>query len=63
MRDTVEDMVRVCETCAKGRFHSRDVTHSWPKDELPWSRVHMDWAYKKDIGNILVVADSHSGWL
>ena len=37
-------------------------THSWPKEQEPWSRVHMDHAYVKGVGLILILVDSFSGW-
>ena len=63
MRNTVENFVKSCDVCAKARFQSKDNTHTWSKEEKPWSRVHIDWAYQKNVGNILVVADAYSGWL
>ena len=28
-----------------------------------WERLHMDWCYVKDQGNILVIVDAVSGWI
>ena len=47
----------------KGRFKAADNTHTWPKENTPLTRVHIDWAYWRGQGNILVVVDSMSGWL
>ena len=63
MRHTVESMVRGCLTCCKERFQSRDTTHKWSKETIPWSRVHIDWAYTKEAGEILIIADAMTGWL
>ena len=63
MRITVESMVRGCEECSKARFSPTNTTHKWPKEEEVCSRIHLDWAYQKKAGNILVLVDSSSGWL
>lgn len=63
MRRTVEQYVHGCETCNAARFRGTATTHRWPTSAKPWSRLHMDWAYHKLGGNILVLVDSTSGWL
>ena len=63
MRFTIESFVKACDECQRYRFRSPDTTHTWSKEEAPWSRVHIDWAYVRHHGNILVIADSYSGWL
>jgi transposase InsO family protein len=63
MRSYVERRVRACGACRNARFRSEDTTHSWPKDEKPWTRLHMDWAQSRCAGNILVMVDTFSGWL
>ena len=63
MRSHIEEMVKSCQQCRTVRFKGEDTTHTWPKDSTPWSRIHIDWAYHRTIGNILVVVDSNSGWL
>ena len=35
---------------------------TWPEAEV-WERLHMDWGYVKDQGNILVIVDAGSGWI
>ena len=52
-----------CESCCRAKFRAPSTTHHWPKESTPWSRVHIDWAFHRTAGNILVVADSSSGWL
>ena len=52
-----------CESCCRAKFRTPDTTHHWPKESTPWSRAHIDWAFHRTAGNILVVADSSSGWL
>jgi len=63
MKTIVESQIRGCSTCAKARFQSTPSAHTWPKESSPWSRVHIDWAYSRTQGNILVIVDSYSGWL
>ena len=63
MHHTIEQMVKSCRVCSSARFRSEDTTHTWPADTVPWTRIHIDWAYHQRIGNILVIADSFSGWL
>jgi len=63
MRECIESMTRNCEVCRQHRFQAHDSTHRWPKDEQPWSRLHMDWAHTSQTGNVLILADANSGWL
>lgn len=63
MRRTVEQYVHGCASCNCTRFRGTATTHRWPSSDKPWSRLHMDWAYHKLGGNILVLVDSTSGWL
>ena len=34
---------------------------AWPEAAV-WERIHMDWGYVKDHGNIFVINDAGSGW-
>ena len=63
MKIYIERRVRACERCRNARFRSRNTTHTWPKDDKPWTRLHMDWAQARGVGNILVIVDAFSGWL
>lgn len=64
MRSHVEAFVKDCERCRAARCSAIDTTHSWPKCEKLWSRLHIDWVqHSKVPGCILIVADSTSGWL
>ena len=38
------------------------VVHTWPTEDTPWSRVHMDHAYVKDVGLMLILVDSFTAW-
>ena len=62
MRSHVETYINSCDTCCCARFRAPDITHRW-KDADPWSRIHTNWAFRRAAGNILVIADSSSGWL
>ena len=35
---------------------------TWPEADV-WERLHMDWGYVKDQGNILVIVVAGSGWI
>ena len=35
---------------------------AWPEADV-WERLHMDWGYFKDQGNILLTVDAGSGWI
>ena len=35
---------------------------TWPKADV-WERLHMDWGYIKDQGNIIENVDEGSGWI
>ena len=63
MRQHVEAWVSNCDICRRSRFKGADTTHKWPSDSNPWTRIHIDWAQHPRAGNILVIADSTTGWL
>lgn len=62
MKRDVNDWIRKCSTCAKTRPLTRKFPGSWEKTD-PFSRVHGDWCYVKDVGNILLLVDSSTGWI
>ena len=55
-------MTKQCETCNKIRPVLTKSCDTWPKAE-PFERMHMDWAFVKDAGNVLVIVDSATGWI
>ena len=63
MSKIIRNYIVSCGTCNAARFPKCDTTHQWPNESTPWTRLHIDWAFTQHTGNILVVADSHSGWL
>lgn len=43
-------------------INSVNVDEKWP-DARPWERLHMDWAYVKGEGNVLIIVDAGTGWI
>ena len=39
----------------------RNFTHQWPKEDEPWSHVHMDHGHIQGQGLILILIDAFSG--
>ena len=59
----VEGYIRNCSACArKSKSNTERITHKWQEEETPFSRVHLDWAYVKNVGEILILVDAMSGW-
>lgn len=58
----VERMTRLCNICNKIRPNIMKTCNKWPNAE-PFERMHMDWAYIKDAGNVLIVVDAGTGWI
>ena len=61
MRKDIQHHIEACE-CQERKPPNQKSTHEWPKEILPWSRVHMDHAYIRDVGLVLIVVDAMSGW-
>ena len=59
--EDVETFVARCGKCS-GMKGKPSVMHTWPKENAPWHRVHMDHAYIKEVGLILILVDAYSGW-
>ena len=52
----VEGYIRNCSACArKSKSNTERITHKWQEEETPFSRVHLDWAYVKNVGEILIL--------
>ena len=62
MNRDIQIMIDKYPTCQKIRPNLGKVVDTWPKAE-PFDRVHMDWAYVKGVGNILIIVDAGSGWI
>ena len=55
-------IVSKCKNCQMNRPSLAKTVFTWPEADV-WERLHMDWGYVKDQGNILVIVDSGSGWI
>ncbi|MEL7079444.1 MAG: RNase H-like domain-containing protein [Cyanobacteria bacterium J06582_2] len=62
MDNDIEQFVKNCPECNQHRPRLNDSTDKW-NECAPWERLHMDWLYDAEYGNILVIADAGSGWL
>ena len=58
----VEKFISACSESAKIRPRTEKSIDTWP-DAQPWERLHMDWAYIQEVGNILIIVDAGSGWI
>ena len=63
MAQTVRNHILGCRKCIAARFPKEETTHRWPAETMPWTRLHIDWAHCRHAGDILIIADSYSGWL
>ena len=62
MDNDIEKFVKICNVCSKHRPTLKDSTDKW-KEYGPWERLHTDWLYEQENGNVPVIADAGSGWL
>ena len=62
MDNDIEQFVKNCPECSKNRPRLIDSTDKW-EECAPWERLHMDWLYEAEHGNILIIADAGSSWL
>ena len=58
----VYSFVSDCDTCKRIRFRGIESAYTWPEAE-PWERLHIDWAYIKGIGNVLIIVDAATTWI
>ena len=54
--------VSKCKECQENRPGLGKTVSTWPQAEV-WERLHMDWGYVKDQGNILVIVDAGLSWI
>ena len=59
LRIMFEDVV--CANKPKAGVQSQ--THKWDREVQPFERIHLDWAYIKGIGELLIIIDAYSAWL
>ncbi|PAA77815.1 hypothetical protein BOX15_Mlig019617g10 [Macrostomum lignano] len=60
--EDVENFVKQCQRCAEIRPMPARTCHTWPAEDGPWRRVHMDHAHVPGFGLLLIVVDAFSGW-
>ena len=60
-KDVEEHIIR-CLKCTKIKTFKQTKIHTWPKEGVPWTRVHMDHAHFWDIGLSFIFVDSFLGW-
>ena len=58
----VREWVRNCSTCSKLRPSSSKHLKPWPVNNI-FERIHADWCHIPEVGDILIVVDSASGWI
>ena len=51
-----------CRECQENRPCLGKTASTWPEAEV-WERLHVDWGYVKDQGNILMIVDAGSSWI
>ena len=54
--------VSKCKECQGNRPSLGKTVSTWPEADI-WERLHMDWGYVKNQGNILVIVDAGSVWI
>ena len=60
--EDVQHFVSKCKNCQFNRPSLGKTVSTWQEADV-WERLHMDWGYLKDQGNILVIGDADSGWI
>ena len=58
----LQRFIEKCQQCQMLRPRVQKQIDTWPHADI-WERIHMDWAYVKDHGNILIIVDAGSGWI
>ena len=58
----IENMIRSCTGCALAAKSPPIKFSPWPKTDLPWTRIHVDFAGPLDGCYYLIVVDSYSKW-
>ena len=62
LRRDVRLWVNNCPKCSTLRPSFKKNLGTWPSCK-PFERVHADWCYIPDVGNVLVIVDAASGWI
>ena len=50
------------KNCEMNRPNLGKTVYTWPQADI-WEKLHMDWVYVKDQGNILVSVEAGFGWI
>jgi hypothetical protein len=58
----VERKIKCCSVCLEIKTKRNTELDKWPIEKIPWSRIHMDHAMIPNIGYVLILVDSFSGW-
>ena len=58
----MRNWVNQCTVCSKLRPATARSVDTWPPASA-FQRLHMDWAYVKDAGNVLIIVDAATGWI
>ncbi|KAJ8356082.1 hypothetical protein SKAU_G00188760 [Synaphobranchus kaupii] len=59
----IEETVRACTSCQQVRCMPQPASlHPWDCPEVPWQRVHVDFAGPLEERMFLVAVDAHSKW-
>ena len=58
----VRKWIKDCPECCQLRPSTTKQLNPWPKNDV-FERVHCDWCHIPDVGDILVIVDSASGWI
>jgi len=59
----IESFVRYCKGCCKSKGQSQSDWISWPNENRPWNRIHIDFAGPLRNGQYaLVIVDAHTKW-
>ena len=58
----VQNFVSKRKNCQMNRPSLGKTVSAWPEADV-WERLHINWGYVDDQGNILVIVDAGSGWI
>lgn len=58
----VGEYINKCPTCLQNRPVLKKTLDTWPKEDKPWCRVHMELCMVDGAGTILILSDAYSGW-
>ena len=62
MDQDIEKIVKTCRACALAQKAPPIKFQPWPKTDVPWSRIHIDYAGPLNGFYYLIVVDSYSKW-